>query len=78
METEFERVVAAMGLAEEQWAGSPKVRAWVRRHYRSRYIPEELLLELELRPTDGLAKVKRGKVQNEDQPPIDPAEGISG
>ena len=45
----FEREVERLGLTDPaQYATSPELVAWVRRNWRSRYVPESLLKKLDL------------------------------
>lgn len=43
--SEFDKKVAALGLKykPERHAHSRELKAWIREHYRSRYVPEHLL-----------------------------------
>jgi hypothetical protein len=52
--TEFERFVKARGIPEELWPQSKELRAWTRRHYRARYVPEPLLHAFHLNPESAL------------------------
>lgn len=45
---EFDKVVEKLQLAPDQYATSPVLKTWVKRHYRQRYVPEWLLLVFEL------------------------------
>jgi hypothetical protein len=49
--TRFDDVLREVGVPSEKAATHPKVRAWVKMWYRSRYVPEGILIELGLDPT---------------------------
>ena len=48
--TAFDLFVQAEGIPPELWATSHRVRAWVRKHCNSRYVPEQLLDQLGIEP----------------------------
>ena len=48
--TAFERFVLEQQVPEADWARSHRVRAWVRKHFTKRYVPEWLILECGLDP----------------------------
>jgi hypothetical protein len=41
--TAFERFIAEHQIQESSWTRSSRVRDWVRKNWRSRYVPESLL-----------------------------------
>ncbi len=49
--TTFERFVETERIPREFWAMSHRVRAWVKQHANSRYVPEDLLDRLGIVPT---------------------------
>lgn len=42
-ETEFEKFVRSIGLTEDRWPRSSRLKAWVRKHMNHRYVPESLI-----------------------------------
>lgn len=49
--TRFDDVLRDAGVTHEKAATHPEVRAWVKKWYRSRYVPEPILEELGLDPS---------------------------
>jgi hypothetical protein len=41
--SEFEHLVATLGLSPEQYEGSPVLKEWVRKNKNDKYVPTELL-----------------------------------
>ena len=49
-QSSFEHVVQSLRLAPEQYAASPKLRAWVKRNKRYKYVPSDLLATFGFKP----------------------------
>jgi hypothetical protein len=41
--SEFERVAARLKLTPDEYANSPKLRAWAEKFWRQKFVPERLL-----------------------------------
>jgi len=43
MPSDFERIAARLKLSPDQYLSSTKLRAWVERNWRQKFVPEKLL-----------------------------------
>jgi len=47
--SEFDKIVAKLQLTPDQYEHSQSLRNWIERHHKQHYVPEYLLLQLNIR-----------------------------